>query len=262
MDGHHKLIRWKFVIHGGICTVKVCYLVVSWCAFPLGIDGFSRLMVYLRCSNNNLASTVMESFHAAVDQYGVPSRVRSDLGVENVEIARFMITTRGPSRGSIITGSSTHNQRVERMWRDVHRVVVRQYKNLFRYMEATGCLDPLNDTHLFALHHVYMPCINRALEEFIHQHNHHRLRTEHNLTPTQMFLISPRTIDPMWIDWNTYGVDVEGPVPSEHPDYGVIVVPPQVHVTSATLTRLPSSLSDDGNFGINLYLSVLDMLFQ
>ena len=54
----------------------------------------------------------MEHFRTAVDQYGVPSRVRSDLGVENVEIARFMITTRGPNRGSMITGSSTHNQRV------------------------------------------------------------------------------------------------------------------------------------------------------
>ena len=202
----------------------------------------------------------MAHFRTAVDQYGVPSRIRSDLGVENVEIVRFMITTRGPNCGSIITGSSTHNQRVKHMWRDVHRVVVRQYKSLFQYMEATSCLDPLSDTHIFALHHVYMPCINRALEEFMRQHNHHCLRTEHNLTPTQMFLISPRLSDPMWIDRDTYGVDVEGPVADEHPDNCVIVVPPQVHVTSSTLNRLPNPLSDDGNFGINLHLSVLDIL--
>ena len=58
-----------------------------------------------------------------MDSYGVPSRVRSDFGVENVHIAQFMITMREPGRGSINTGSSTHNLRVERMWRDVHRVV-------------------------------------------------------------------------------------------------------------------------------------------
>ena len=187
----------------------------------------------------------MEHFRTAVDRYGVPFRVRDDLGVENVEIFRFMITTRGPNRGSMITGSSTHNQRVERLWRDVYRVVIRQYKNLFQHMEATGCLDPLSDTHIRALHHVYMPRINTALEEFIRQHNHHCLCTECNLTPTQMFLISPRLSDPMWIDWDTYGVDVEGPVPHEHPDNCVIVAPPQVHVTSDTLTRLPNPLSDD-----------------
>lgn len=186
--------------------------------------------------------------------------VYSDLGVENVEIARFMITTRGPNRGSIVTGSSTHNQRVERMWRDVHQVVVRQYKNLFQYLEATGCLDPLNDKHIFTLHHVYMPRINRALEEFIRQHNNHRLRTEHNLTPAQMFLISPRTSDPMWIDWNTYGVDVEGPISNEHPENCVIVVPPQIHITSDTLSQLPNPVPDDGNFGISLSLYVLDIL--
>ena len=145
--------------------------------------------MYLRCSNNNLASTVVDCYRKAVNQYGVPSRVRSDHGVENVDIARFMIVTRGVDHGSIITGSSTHNQRVERMWRDVHRVVVRQYKNLFYYnMESIGCLNPLVDVHLFAIHHVYMPRTNRALDEFTNQHNNHRLRTEHNLTPQQLSL--------------------------------------------------------------------------
>lgn len=127
-----------------------------------------------------------------------------------------------------------------------------------QYMEATGCLDPLSDIHIFALHHVYLPRINRVLEEFFHQHNNNCLRTEHNLTPMQMFFVSPQTSDPMWIDWDTYGVDVEGPVPNEHPDNCVIVVPPQVHVSSDTLTRLPNPLFDDGNFGISIYLSVTD----
>ena len=61
VDGNHKLIRWRLVIHGGI-------------------DGFSRLITYLQCSNNNRCDTVTECFISATREYGVPSHVRSDRG--------------------------------------------------------------------------------------------------------------------------------------------------------------------------------------
>ena len=78
-----------------------------------------RLVTYIKCSNNNCASTVLSLFIQAVAEFGVPSRVRSDQGVENVDIARWMLTHMGVNRGSILTGSSVHNQRIERLWRDV-----------------------------------------------------------------------------------------------------------------------------------------------
>ena len=58
------------------------------------------------------------SFLDAVRQFGIPSRVRSDQGGENILVAQHM--HRGDGRGSIITGASTHNQRIERFWRDMH----------------------------------------------------------------------------------------------------------------------------------------------
>ena len=71
-DGHHKLVRWRLVTHAGI-------------------DGYSRLIVYLRCSTNNKARTVYELFIEAVHQYHLPSRVRSDQGGENILVGQHMM---------------------------------------------------------------------------------------------------------------------------------------------------------------------------
>lgn len=67
IDGDHKLIEpYRIVIHGGI-------------------DGFSRLVVYLHASTNNRASTVLALFREAISYYNIPSRVQSDRGLKNVE---------------------------------------------------------------------------------------------------------------------------------------------------------------------------------
>ena len=86
-----------------------------------GIDGFSRRVVYLHASDNNRADTVGNLFRAAVSECGWPSRVRSDKGGENIEVARMMVSVRGTGRRSHLVGSSVHNQRVERLWRDTFR---------------------------------------------------------------------------------------------------------------------------------------------
>ena len=68
VDGHHKLVRWRLVTH-------------------CGFDGYSRAVVYLCCSSNNWSDTVMQLFTEATDQFGVPSRVHSDQGRENIMVA-------------------------------------------------------------------------------------------------------------------------------------------------------------------------------
>ena len=98
-----------------------------------GVDGFSRVPVYLYCSNNNRASTVLELFEMAITTWGLPSRVRCDKGGENTEVAWFLLShpRRGTGRGSVIAGKSVHNQRVERLWRIVYQGVLKFYSDLF-----------------------------------------------------------------------------------------------------------------------------------
>ena len=78
------------------------------------VDGYSRSIIYLECLNNNRASSVLSLFQQGVSDFGLPSRVRSDHGRENIEVARFMLN-RGVNRGSMIMGRSVHNQRIERL---------------------------------------------------------------------------------------------------------------------------------------------------
>jgi len=121
-----------------------------------GIDGYSRLIVFMKCSSNNKSSTVYGHFLEAVQYYGLPSRVRSDQGGEKSSSSyRHMLEQRGLGRGSMLTGSSVHNQRIEWLWRDMHQSVTKLYYRLFYFMEEHRILDPSSDIHIYALQYVY-----------------------------------------------------------------------------------------------------------
>ena len=89
------------------------------------------------------------------------------------------------SDSAVVVGASTHNQRIERFWRDVHRCVSSVYGDLFRIMEDDEKLNCLNEVDLFCLHTVFLPRINDHLDSFVECWNNHALSTSNNLTLNQ-----------------------------------------------------------------------------
>ncbi|XP_070175898.1 uncharacterized protein, partial [Littorina saxatilis] len=168
LDTNHKLIRWHFVIAGGI-------------------DGFSRYIVFLNCANNNKSQTILHFFKDGENKCGTtPLRVRTDKGQENIKVAEYMIQKRGMNRRTVIAGKSTHNQRIERLWRDVYDGVLCYFYELFYFMEEHGILNPSNTAHIYALHYVYLGKINEKLDIWKEAWQRHRLRTARS-SPLRLF---------------------------------------------------------------------------
>ena len=60
--------------------------------------------MYLLCTTNNKAVTVLEEFLGAVKKHDLPLRVWGDMGIENADIAWYMFTY--PESGLIMEVSS------------------------------------------------------------------------------------------------------------------------------------------------------------
>jgi len=175
-----------------------------------------------------------------------------------------------------LTGTSVHNQRIEGLWRDVNRVLVSRFLNIFLFLEQRTILDTTSEVHLYCLHLVYLPLINEAIDEFIGQWNNHPVTTESNFSPRQLWIegilrlrnsgyvaISDIVTQGEQLDYDHYGINDDGPVPVMQQDYDVNV-PNTIVVLTQEQERVLHEVRDavrhsgDGD-GILAYQGVLEM---
>ena len=63
------------------------------------------------------------------------------------------------------------------------------FYRLFYYLEDVEVLDPCNELHLFALHFVYLPRIQRSLDHFRNAYLNHPLSSCHNQSPAHLYYV-------------------------------------------------------------------------
>ena len=206
---------------------------------------------------------MLDLFIDAVNKNGLPNRVRSNQGLENVAVARYMIDKRGPETRSMIVGSSTYNQCIEHLWRDMHKGVTVLFYKLFYFMEEQGTLDPLNEFHLWALHYVYLAKINTALAEFVAAWNNHSIRTAHHHSPQQLFtsgVLLLRHSNSEALDYaedvdDNYGDDEDELIPDDDSE-GVPVPRSQVRFSESDIGTLKAVVDPNApsrEYGVDLY---------
>ena len=95
----------------------------------------------------------------------------------------------------MITRKSVHNQWVERLWRDVYYQVTFLY-NLQSFLSHGIChvLDPDNDVHMFYLHYVFIPRINRDLAGFVAAWSRLGVTSAGNQTPLQLWMMGINSV--------------------------------------------------------------------
>ena len=135
----------------------------------------------------------LELFRDAIQRFGIPRKTRCDKGGENLGVIEEMIRLHPADNRPAMTGKSTQNTRIERLWWDYNTKVVWRFRYIFQKLENQGFLaSRRNDSKMrevdhCCLHRVFLARIQRVADNFIASWDYHPLRTEHNKTPLRLW---------------------------------------------------------------------------
>ena len=169
IDTIEKLERWK---------IGVTY----------GLDMFSRLMVFMVASNMgvNQAENIESAFRASTKKYAWPDMISTDEKDEKVLVWKSMVD----EKGDLSVEMSSKLERVQ--WvtiikNDLNNSVFTPMIDTFTQLEIEGSLNVSNETDLFCLHFVYLPRINKLLQDFACCYNACCIPRGSGATPSQIF---------------------------------------------------------------------------
>ena len=148
IDGHDKLKKWGFALHGGI-------------------DGFSRKVLWLNVSTtNNDPLVVANYFLQCVTRYKMATKqLRFDSGNEDIycqDLQTFLTKTGDSYR----YGSSVRNQRFEALWSRLLQFRVHWWVEFFRTMGLDGIYKGEFILHQELLYFCFMSAFQHELNEF------------------------------------------------------------------------------------------------
>ena len=150
--------------------------------------GGSKMAISMEMEDNKRASTVLLHYRNAVIKYGCPRVLRTDAGTENVLVGKFQLIAWGMGNGEFnnlpfLVGKFTHNQRIERLWRDVREGGFQPFRDKRAEMIRSNQFDPNSNDHDWIWHTLLDPLVRFRLAEFVVAHNNHSI----SRTPLQIF---------------------------------------------------------------------------
>ena len=163
-----KLERWKILV-------------------SFSLDMFSRFMTFAVASNINSAQdSLFVCFKSATERYSCPSMLNTDERMEKAAMLNYMIEEKGEASVEI----SSKLERVQWITVIKNDLNFNIFNNLiltFEQLEEEGALNLNNNTDLFCLHFVYLPRINRLLQDFMLGYNSCCIPHGSGATPLQIF---------------------------------------------------------------------------
>jgi len=138
------------------------------------IDGYSRRILWLRCSFSNHRPGIIASYFLDCVSVvgGFPATLRTDCGTANVMIAAIQSLVSGHH----VYGTSPGNQRIEAWWSFYRRQHSQWWIDLFETLVSSGSFHPGNVCQTDCIRYCFMPIVQKQLDDMRRQWNTHRIR--------------------------------------------------------------------------------------
>ncbi|XP_052395059.1 uncharacterized protein LOC127943012 [Carassius gibelio] len=153
----------------------------------LGIDGFSRKIIWLKAGTSNRQQTfVARYFFDAIQEHsGCPRFIRADRGKENLLVGQMQVAfhfreSGDQGRDSFRVGTSVHNQASECFNSMLKKTWIKKWQVTFEAMMESGMLNLDNPVHINCLQYTHLPLLERELNIEQRLWNTHDIRKQRN----------------------------------------------------------------------------------
>ncbi|XP_063680195.1 uncharacterized protein LOC134815582 [Bolinopsis microptera] len=160
------------------------------CQFDLKIygalDTYSRKIIFLYIGRSNRDSEVIGRilFDHLLESRVLPQMLRFDKGTETVHAAavhKTLLQLKNVDKEiTTILGPSTANK-IERLWRQVREKVCDGFRHVLREIDQDGLYDSSCEYDRDLIAGVFIPVVERYLDEFRENHNNMRGRKQRNV---------------------------------------------------------------------------------